>query len=519
MAPELEEACTAARAGRPAPRTVDRRADIFSLGRLLYVTLAGDIPAAGPGHVPLFHLNPQVSVGLSDMVDRCLACNPDQRYAEAAALATDLRCHLAHLPLRGVSNRSIPERWRKWHRRRPHALLWMCLALALTTATAFLIGKTIDRYHDAQSALTDGQAQMNRAAYQEAVHTLVRGKAQTVRLPGSDSLVKAIDATLRQAQRAGAAQDLHTVAESLRFLAGADLHSIQQMQRLQDSCRTVWEARALLCDQQQAPLGADTDQLIRADLLDLVLLWTDLQRRCLQGAESDELRQRCQALLAEAEELLGSSVALAGERHRLARGTTRDGIPAPALPARASWDHVVLGRSLLRAGELERAEEELERAAELRPQDFWANFYRGVCAYRRQRFDEAVHSFGVAIALSPRSAECYYNRALVYSASGKNLHARRDYDRALELDPHLGVALLNRGVLHYQEGRFLQARTDLKQALCNGADPAAACYNLALVNLAEHDLEAARQHVEQALRLNPDRVDAQALRNHLLQGR
>ena len=35
----------------------------------------------------------------------------------AGALAGDLRRHLMHLPLKGVSNRSLPERWRKWRRR------------------------------------------------------------------------------------------------------------------------------------------------------------------------------------------------------------------------------------------------------------------------------------------------------------------------------------------------------------------------------------------------------------------
>jgi hypothetical protein len=63
--------------------------------------------------------NPDISVGLTDITLKCLSTKPAERYRDAASLADDLRRHLNDLPLRGVANRSLSERWRKWRRGQP----------------------------------------------------------------------------------------------------------------------------------------------------------------------------------------------------------------------------------------------------------------------------------------------------------------------------------------------------------------------------------------------------------------
>lgn len=346
MSPEQTRACDAAERGIPIPEAVGTRSDLYSLGRLLYVALSGqEISSEGP-LPPLRRCNPQVSVGLSDLIQKCLAPNPDARYPDAAALAADLRRHLAHRPLQGVPNRSLRERWRKWRHRRPNAPLWAGLLFALTAAAIVLAGVFLERV---------------------------------------------------QAGRAG----------------------------------------GLLSTRSQP----------------------------------------------------------------------------------AECEHLALGTSLLHAGELERAAEALERAADQQPHLFWAHFYRGVCAYRRGQLADAVHAFDVTIALEPTAEEAYYNRALAHVACGNNAKALRDYDRALALAPALGVAWLNRGVLHYQEKRFTQAQADLEQALRSGADPAAAHYNLALVHLAGRNERAARQQLDQVLSCNPSHADARALQERLREPR
>jgi serine/threonine protein kinase len=123
MPPEQEAALAAVSARRAVGEAVDGRADLYALGVLLYEALGGavPVPAAAPGEV-VRRRNPQVTRGLSDLLARCLARKPSDRYATAADLAADLRRHLTGLPLRGVANRSLAERYRKWRRRRPYLL-------------------------------------------------------------------------------------------------------------------------------------------------------------------------------------------------------------------------------------------------------------------------------------------------------------------------------------------------------------------------------------------------------------
>ena len=72
MSPEQERAFTAAAQGKPVPDAVDGRSDIFSLGRVLYAALGGDEPAADQKCRSLRRCNPQVSVGLSDVIRKSL---------------------------------------------------------------------------------------------------------------------------------------------------------------------------------------------------------------------------------------------------------------------------------------------------------------------------------------------------------------------------------------------------------------------------------------------------------------
>src|SRR5262249_42175716 len=135
MAPEQRAAVDALVAGRPIKEVVDGRADVFSLGLVLYHLLGGPVPLLSQPR--LDGCNERVSVGLADIIHKCLADNPAARYADAASLAADLRRHLTDQSLRGVRNRSLKERWIKWRRRKPHTLAFLLLAVV---AAALLVG-------------------------------------------------------------------------------------------------------------------------------------------------------------------------------------------------------------------------------------------------------------------------------------------------------------------------------------------------------------------------------------------
>jgi tetratricopeptide (TPR) repeat protein len=137
MAPEQ---CSSA--GRVGPA-----ADIYSLGAILYETLTGRPPFEGPTAldilelvrsqeaVPPCRLAPKIPRDLETICLKCLAKQPQQRYASAAALAEDLRRFLGGEPILARPVGQI-ERAGRWCQRNPAiAALAGGIGLALVCGT------------------------------------------------------------------------------------------------------------------------------------------------------------------------------------------------------------------------------------------------------------------------------------------------------------------------------------------------------------------------------------------------
>jgi tetratricopeptide (TPR) repeat protein len=527
MAPEQRAGLQAVRDGRPVSVPVDGRADLWSLGLLLYGALGGKVPL-GPGEpAALCRLNPAVSVGLSDIVARCLAREPAGRYPDPGSLALDLQRHLGNRPLRGVPNRSLAERLRKWRRRQPYAMtVTGLLAVLLAVAAAGGLGGLryfAVRRQDAVAQLQAGGEQAANREYAAAVRTLTAGMALAERswLPVNPDALQQAAARLRLARRAQAAQDLHLLVDQVRFLYGADSLPPDQTRELAARCQAVWEARDGVMGAGLAPLEPAAEDQVRTDLIDLGVLWADLRVRLARGAEVPEAQRQALRTLGEVERLCGPGPVLCREQERYARALGRADAEraaarrAEAFPPRTAWEHYAVGRSFLAAGDLPAAAAAFDRALDLQPQGFWPNFYHGVCAYRLHRYEEAVNTFRVCIALAPESAECYYNRGLAENALGRTREALRDYDRALQRNPALALAWFNRGLLYLAEKNFAQAVVDLCAARERGADPAAVYYNLALVSVGQHEPARALSYLQQALQIDPGHPQARSLQDRL----
>jgi serine/threonine protein kinase/Flp pilus assembly protein TadD len=515
--PEQRAAMGSVRQGRPIRVPVDGRSDMYSLGVMLYEALGGSRPARGAdsARAPLHRLNPQVSLGLSDIVEKCLRPDPRQRYPDAAALATDLRRHLNHLPLVGVPNRSVAERWRKWRRRRPSALprqivLLVSMLAALAAAVPFLTASR-QRSRDLDTALRTGRTFREQRQYDQAALALERGLALAGDTSASLTRRHALDLELRRVKRDRQAAELHQIAELIRFQTALAPQPTEEAWSLIDRGRRIWESRRVLTrplagsGQGQGPGQAqeEIEPAIRTDLLDVVTVCADLRVRLAPPGELEPARREALQWTGEAVALLGSSPSI--ERLRRAyrealgeSGTVADPLPVP----RTAWEHCDLGRSYLRSGDLAAAAEQFQEALDLRPQDFWPNFYQGVCAYRLGRFDDAIDAFRVCIALAPERAECYFNRGLAHEALGQTARALGNYNHALQFDRRLTAAALNRGLLHHAAGRELEAAADLDRALATASDRetrGVIQYNRALIDLARGDRPAARSSLKAAV--------------------
>jgi serine/threonine protein kinase/Flp pilus assembly protein TadD len=526
MAPEQQLALSAVLDARPVPIAVDGRADVYALGRLLCELLAGRLPAAGEDPIAVTRrLNPHVTPGLLDLLKRCLSARPGDRYGSAAELAGDLRRHLADLPLLGVRNRSPIERFVKWRRRRPHTLPLMLLAFSVLAAAGVVGAHVRKQMALAHAALVEGQVYLTHQRYEEALDTFRHGADLVGDLPFTDGLAGQFRHNLKRAERARLARELNRFCERVRPLYAVDQLPLGQARDVARHCRAVWEKREwihrCLGDQPTAELANQ----IRSDLLDVAILWAHLRVRLALVDQTAAARKEALDILQQAEKLLGASCVLYQERLIHARALGRKEVAreaqrhAAGSAPRSAWEHQALGRTLFRAGEVQAALGELDRAVELQPRSLWPNFYKGCCSYRLGRYDDAVVAFSICLVLAPDSAWCAHNRGLAYLQAGRLDRALIDQDRALRLDPGLAAAALSRGMLHYRANRLRAALADLQRAQSNGLDTPGLHCGFALVYLAMKDQQAALASVRAALRLDPKHGQARQLLAHLRQGR
>ncbi|HKB01152.1 MAG TPA: serine/threonine-protein kinase [Gemmataceae bacterium] len=498
MAPEQEAAMRAVEAGRPLPDDLDGRADVFALGVLLNELWNKLSPARD-----------RRSVGLGDVLARCTAARAQDRYASAAELARDLRRHLLALPLKGVGNRSLAERWRKWRRRRP-----LALPAAIALAALVVIAVGLFRYADrqvrrAESALADAQAQLDRGRFKEAGDLARNGEALIDGVPFQGSLRGRLGSARQSADRGQAANELHQLSEQVRPLYAAEGLAPAQARAAADLCRTLWDRREEIARTLANQPNAELERQWRADLLDIGVLLARLGVRAAPPDSEAEARGQALNILTDAENLIGPSAALLLERAEhagavgmgpVAEEATRR---AHALPPVTAWDHLVVGRSHLARGDLAQAAVALDRCLELDPRSIWGHYFRGVTCLRRGDATEAVAAFSACATLAPDSAWCLYNRGLAYTAAGRSDRALADFDRAVTLDPKLAVAYVGRAAVHHRAGRYEDARADLRRAGEAGLAPADVEYQTALVWLAARDREAALTAVRACLSHDP----------------
>jgi tetratricopeptide (TPR) repeat protein len=438
-----------------------------------------------------------VSPGLAAILSKCMQADPARRYADAPTLAEDLRRHLAHRPLRGVPNRSLGERWRKWLRRNPGTLrrLGVSALFVVTVAVSlFVVGRSIlERRWAVEEVIAEARRLREQGNYAAAVRLL----EVTPRPGGGSGVAARFDAELGFARqndneqrtrhrRAEAASELARLANRLRL--GWDLGRLSAAQALalKRRCVGLWDRREELTATRLSP--AEREELVEVALV-------------LSALEKSEAR------LDEAEATLGREPVLEAERTRL-RG--RAAPSSRGVAEATAWENYWAGRILLRAGDTAEAGRRFAAAEGARPDAVWPCFYRGVCASRLGDHRGAERAFRVCEALLPHSAEVCVDRATALVGLDRLSEARACLDRAIALRPELGEAWYQRGVLSAREGNRPVAIADLERALAGHAPAGPTHYNLAVLYHERGRPKEAREHLRLALEAMPG--DEEALR-------
>lgn len=521
VSPEQQAALEAVPRQAPIPTPLDGRSDLYSLGVVLCEALDVNVSPLQTAAAPAKSLpaNEVVSVGLGDIVRKCLEASPNQRYASAGRLADDLKRHLSHQPLRWAGNRSVRERWQKWRRRRPYHLpLYLALAFLGATAGAaawmewYRLG---DQHRAAEQALFEAQSQLGQGQFADAERSLNRGRELAEQLPGSSSLVQAMDHRLQLARRGRQAQDLHALVEQLHFFAIEPAFAPARLHVIDAGCRNIWDMRHFLSSAHAGELEMRIEKAIDADLRDLALLWPEL-RLHLAGGHEKSWRDAWQ-ILGQAEELFGPSVVF-----RLARGRHGQALGLANPPSKSNdnadpgsaWGHLALARHWLHTEKWQRADHHLAQARLLEPTGFLVHLYDGVSAHRQGKFARAAVAYSVCVGQAPRP-ESFYFRALAFAALGQEEQALADLKQALELNRNLAAPALERGRLWRRQGRWPEALAEIGKALQVGASPAKGYFELALVQRELRDLPGARKSLETVLLHDPHHPEARKLLQNL----
>lgn len=173
-------------------------ADVYGLGAILYELLTGQAPHLGTTPVEVLHrvtsceplsprsLRPDIPRDLAVICQKAISRNAGDRYATAAALATDLNRYLNNYPVTARPY-ALTERALRWTRRHPLAAGLMGALLTVMAVSAFYILRQNAALREAEAGWRKAADQADaRAAY--AIETLPAKLAPLGRLHDLDEL-------------------------------------------------------------------------------------------------------------------------------------------------------------------------------------------------------------------------------------------------------------------------------------------------------------------------------------------
>jgi len=502
--------------------------DIWALGAILYEMLVGRPPfhadtASATLHlvvsqepVPVRRLNPRVPRDLQTICLKCLHKEPHRRYANAQALAEDLRRFERGVPIKARPVGPV-EHAVRWVRRQP--ALAGALGLGILLASALIC--TVVWWHGQRAALS-----ATAIAYAEA------DLSESERLRNCGELGAAAAVLQRAKDRLG-----EYVSPGLRNRLRTAVDNLELVSRL-DAIRLE---RALTKPTDNplavlAPPVAEASQV--GDESHSGRHYEDAFRDAGIGAPGDdpvETAARIQASPVRSA-LVGAlddwaACAADHDQQVWVLAVVRQADPGPwrdRVRDPASWNDPASLRELadsapiadhspqllavmgarLRAQRLNTVDF-LERVASAHPGDFWVNVEMGNALCDQARADEAIGYYRTALALRPEMTSLRLVLGDLYLDKRRWDGAVTEYEQAIRLDPE-NPSLHNRlGFTLAWKGDPDEAIVQFREAIRIDANNGWSHFFLAIALENNGRLDEAADEFREAARLLPEkRVEA-----------
>ncbi len=249
---------------KDAART-DARSDVYSLGITLYECLTGVVPFRGSTFeiisqhdtdepVPVRRLR-SVPADLETICLKCLAKQPERRYATAAALRDDLDRWLRGEPILARAPGSI-ERGYRWCVRNPWPVTLLVVSLLggavaavgwwRATANARLASERAEAATTASAAAEQQTQLANERAVMAlgTINTLIQTQSRLANTPGT--------LELRKQMSQAALADLRKLAAAIEKVPGADRQTMIAHQKLGETFNLLGQSDAAYVEWERA---------------------------------------------------------------------------------------------------------------------------------------------------------------------------------------------------------------------------------------------------------------------------
>jgi clan AA aspartic protease (TIGR02281 family) len=174
-------------------------------------------------------------------------------------------------------------------------------------------------------------------------------------------------------------------------------------------------------------------------------------------------------------------------------------------------------------GDSKKAEEAFKKELEEHPQNAYANLYLAHIQLHNEEYGNALSAIEQAIKYVPKKdkeyrALCYYKRAGIYDALGKQEEALADYTTSISIDPENLSAYKERADIYYVQEKYDLADADYKLILKKDASNPSALMGLGRNEVRRNNYEGAVSLFDNVIALYSDYSRAYAFRAEAYMG-